>query len=565
MPKGFRSLWLALFLISLIFLSSACSFMAGKPTVVISSPPHGSQFHVGDDVSVTSTATDSSGISRVELYVDGSIVRTDSPPGKSQSSFTLIQTWKAVAGSHTLSVRAYNAADNASDPAIIAVTVVPETAGPGTAVPSTAVAEQSTPVQTVAPADTPASPLPAASSTPAACTNIGTFVADVTIPDGTVLAAGQAFNKIWRLRNAGTCNWGAGYQFVFVSGKSMATTTTIAVPKTAPGATAEMLVAMTAPAPAGSYTSHWRLRTPTGTYFGATVYVAIKVLGASPTPGPTKALTPTNTPNPTNTPPPSCDQAPLIASFTASPNPITTGGSTTLSWGAVTGADEASIDNGIGGVGTPGSVTVNPSSTTTYTLTATGCGGTSTRQVTVTVNSPQPSGVQLIYDFLASAPSAQWYSGIYPTSSGYLTWGTQANTDGTNPEGFMRIYTGALEDGSSPQSLETHPKWVTDGFIVGRYTIPGTLQAGTHFRTKYGFIAGAGGQVQFVAGIIVGSNPAVRFLDVTKTRTGSLNDADVDLSAYAGQSNVLIYFEAIGRNTTANQCWAVWVNPRLEK
>jgi hypothetical protein len=44
------------------------------------------------------------------------------------------------------------------------------------------------------------------------------------------------------------------------------------------------------------------------------------------------------------------------------------------------------IDQGIGGIPTPGNASIKPDKTTTYTLTATGCGGTLTKQVVVTVN-----------------------------------------------------------------------------------------------------------------------------------------------------------------------------------
>lgn len=115
------------------------------------------------------------------------------------------------------------------------------------------------------------------------------------------------------------------------------------------------------------------------------------------TPPNTPIPTPINTPNPTltNTPtapalPVGCPGAPVIVSFTASPSTITAGQSATLNWGKVDNATSAVIDHGIGGVATPGNVTVQPATTTTYTLTATGCGGTVTKQVTVTVN---PSNV----------------------------------------------------------------------------------------------------------------------------------------------------------------------------
>lgn len=120
-------------------LSTLGLAQATKPQVTITAPTAGSQFRDGDTVSVTSTSTDSAGIVRVELAVDGATVRTDTPPVlQGQKSFPVIQTWKATAGVHTLSVRAYNAANAASDPAIVSITVTPAAAEP-TVVPTLAV------------------------------------------------------------------------------------------------------------------------------------------------------------------------------------------------------------------------------------------------------------------------------------------------------------------------------------------------------------------------------------------------------------------------------------------
>ncbi|MCJ7667576.1 MAG: hypothetical protein MUP04_04720, partial [Anaerolineae bacterium] len=105
---------------------------------------------------------------------------------------------------------------------------------------------------------------------------------------------------------------------------------------------------------------------------------------------------PTATPvPPTATPTP--PGPPVIEFFTASPDTITAGESTTLSWGLVSNATGVVIDQGIGGVGTPGSTVVSPGSTTTYTMTAIGLGGTDTASVTVTVNPAAPA-----VDFTAS-------------------------------------------------------------------------------------------------------------------------------------------------------------------
>jgi peptidoglycan-associated lipoprotein len=80
---------------------------------------------------------------------------------------------------------------------------------------------------------------------------------------------------------------------------------------------------------------------------------------------------------------------PTIATLVAEPSTIDRGQSSTLRW-VVEGADEISINNGIGTVMASGSRQVFPSNTTTYTLTARNAGGSVTRSVTVNVNVPQP-------------------------------------------------------------------------------------------------------------------------------------------------------------------------------
>ena len=75
---------------------------------------------------------------------------------------------------------------------------------------------------------------------------------------------------------------------------------------------------------------------------------------------------------------------PQISAFTATPASVSAGGSTTLSWTA-SGASYMIISPGIGAV-RGGSVTVNPSTTTTYTLYATGPYGRSQKTTTVTVH-----------------------------------------------------------------------------------------------------------------------------------------------------------------------------------
>ncbi len=98
------------------------------------------------------------------------------------------------------------------------------------------------------------------------------------------------------------------------------------------------------------------------------------------------------TPRPWNQPAP-CP-APVINGFSVSPSTITQGQSATLSWGFVNNANDVSIDQGVGGIGTPGSRAVSPSGTTTYTLRAVGPCGTTTATATLFVNgAPVPTPV----------------------------------------------------------------------------------------------------------------------------------------------------------------------------
>jgi hypothetical protein len=82
-------------------------------------------------------------------------------------------------------------------------------------------------------------------------------------------------------------------------------------------------------------------------------------------------------------------QLPVIPFFTANPGRIEAGECTTLSWGKVDYASSVTIDNGIGGVGTPGSKEVCLGATTTFLMIAEGPGGTTEYDLTVSVSPGQ--------------------------------------------------------------------------------------------------------------------------------------------------------------------------------
>ncbi len=109
---------------------------------------------------------------------------------------------------------------------------------------------------------------------------------------------------------------------------------------------------------------------------------------ASDSSGNGNTLTGLNSPTFTTDKPFSCDPAPVVAYFNASPSSITTGNNSTLSW-SVSGATSVSINQGVGTVAASSTTSVSPVVTTVYTLTASNQGlATSTDTVTVTVNAP---------------------------------------------------------------------------------------------------------------------------------------------------------------------------------
>jgi len=106
------------------------------------------------------------------------------------------------------------------------------------------------------------------------------------------------------------------------------------------------------------------------------------------------------------------NQAPT-ATLTASPTGITSGQTATLTW-TTTNATSARIDNGIGSV-TPvsaGSVTVQPSKTTTYTITAMGAGGSAIAQATVTVQPGSLTSIEHVIFMLQENRSFDTYFGL---------------------------------------------------------------------------------------------------------------------------------------------------------
>jgi hypothetical protein len=247
---------------------------------------------------------------------------------------------------------------------------------------------------------------------------------------------------------------------------------------------------------------------------------------------------------------------PVINSFTSSPvsNSLE---SFTLSWN-VSNASSVSITPGIGAVDVVGNVTVTPASTTTYILSANNDYGSREKSVTVS-NVVEVAHIgwlreQVAYDFIENAPSAYWYSGNpqqglpFPGSSnsnGFVCY--QQNTKLNDSVTYTRL-------------LETHPQYVNDGYISGKYNniyIPD----GAKLKLKVGIINGASsGKVRFKIYHCcpegnVWWNQVVAYADGVKS-------AEVDLSALSGQTLDYVLITVIAEGVST-QDWAAWAEAKI--
>ncbi|MCC6905064.1 MAG: hypothetical protein IT326_04415, partial [Anaerolineae bacterium] len=162
------------------------------------------------------------------------------------------------------------------------ITLTPATPTPTTAPPPTATPNNAPPTAT-------ATSLPGVTPSATSCTYNASFVTDVNVPDGTVIAPGQQFDKTWRMKSEGCAAWPSGTQLTFVRGDQMGGAN-VSVSAPAIGGTTDITVRFTAPTAPGTYRSFWQLQGG-GVRFGTEIYVEIKVEGTAATAAPTAVPT----------------------------------------------------------------------------------------------------------------------------------------------------------------------------------------------------------------------------------------------------------------------------------
>jgi hypothetical protein len=109
------------------------------------------------------------------------------------------------------------------------------------------------------------------------------YLADVTIPDGTQMKAGEVFTKTWQVQNIGGCAWRAGFTFQHVGGDPMRGSPITLTESIPTGAKRELSIELVAPSGLnGLVQSSWRMADENGVFFGDTLSVNIMV-GTAPT------------------------------------------------------------------------------------------------------------------------------------------------------------------------------------------------------------------------------------------------------------------------------------------
>lgn len=492
------------------------------------------------------------------------------------------------------------------------------------------------------------------------CTLRAAYVADVTIPDDTVMEKGEDFTKTWRIRNSGTCTWEEGTKFVWLSEEPLGAPVSVDVSPTEPDAQVDISVDMKAPTVPGTYKSNWQLQDPKGTKFGGVFYVQIVVEGdatATPTATPGGSTPPTDftgtvaadcssveftwtgasgesgyriegpglaesIPADTesytwNSPPAGSSDVTLIAiAYDSSEigrvsttvnvacggggkpdlvveslefNPTTPvaylplkvtvrvknqgaadSGPFVLRWWGGKTFSSVSCEWDVNGGLTAGSATSLMCDNYTYSspygslvtkaqVDATGGVDESNENNNITEETIAVANPQTFYDLVAKANTVSWRAG--DPSQG-LSW----PGDPGDSEGFARWATGKLETGGtlSGQCLETHPRWVNNGWISGAYVdmynnAHWEIERGDTFRATVGFLEGAAaGNVTYKVILRTTGSGNVTIAQVNDGYGDGLKTISVDLSQYVGEGADIIL--RVDAGPSSQQDWACWVN-----
>ncbi len=384
--------------------------------------------------------------------------------------------------------------------------------------------------------------------------NSAAFVADVTVPDGTVFQPGAAFVKTWRLKNTGTCTWTSAYELAYVSGDPLGATTSMTMPTTAPGQQVDFSFDMNAPTTPGHYRGYWMLKDPQGTKFGLGLnadqpfWVDINVSGlptTGPTPGTGLMLQGTVRLNGVG-----LAGVRIYRSYAAYPGVLvaTTGadGRYSADFMPIPDRETITVRAELSGY------TFDP---VNYMWLHEHSFESKTLDFTASPSSPSPppSG-GTVFDFVKEMCAARWQSG-----AGALPC---PGTDGDARGFVLKVDNPRLENGSldGTPGLVVSPQNKYNGYIQGFFP-EYTVQPGDHFRTSVGCAYGSSCYVTFRLDYeISGASPRI-FWSWQEKNEGKIYQLDKDLSALAGKKvRFILTLLASGYATNDR---VIWGQPRI--
>lgn len=120
---------------------------------------------------------------------------------------------------------------------------------------------------------------PTLTATPTAgpCTNVLTFLDDITVEDGTTFAPGASIDKQWLVQNDGTCDWDATYKLKWVGGVTLGVAEEQPLFPAKAGVQVTLRILFIAPVETGTYQTTWQAVDPDGNFFGDPVFMEIVV------------------------------------------------------------------------------------------------------------------------------------------------------------------------------------------------------------------------------------------------------------------------------------------------
>jgi len=110
-----------------------------------------------------------------------------------------------------------------------------------------------------------------------ACTNGLWFLADLTIPDGTVVQPGELLDKRWEIQNNGTCNWNEHYRVKLIAGPGMGVPVQQALIPALSGTEIVIRMNLIAPVEPGNHRSAWQAYDPQDNAFGDPFFIDLVV------------------------------------------------------------------------------------------------------------------------------------------------------------------------------------------------------------------------------------------------------------------------------------------------